>query len=54
MGTTRLTNRHHKAPTSTERTAKLVFEIYSLAIDLILTAKPSNRQYLGKCVASAQ
>ena len=42
MGTTRLTNRHQQAPTGTERTAKLVFEIHGLAVDLILTAKPSN------------
>ena len=36
------TNRHQQAPRSTERTAKLVFEIHGSAVDLILTAKPSN------------
>ena len=38
----RRTNRNQQAPTGTERTAKLVFEIHGLAVDLILTAKPSN------------
>ena len=43
MGTTRLTNRHQQAPTGTERTAKLVFEIHGLVVDFILTAKVPNR-----------
>ena len=33
---------HQQAPTGTERTAVLVFEIHGLAVELILTAKPSN------------